>query len=1493
MKTYVFLILLIVLTAPCLADSYIITPPNQQVVISGFSGKEINCTPIYGTNSCSGELNETLVEELKAKGYKIYPNLKVYAFLDKSVPQIQADKLWNISVNGINLTGKGQTICIIDTGIDYNHSALGGGWGNKVIAGWRFLDGCTINNQSCNCTYNNSACYDDNGHGTHVAGIISSTNETYRGVAPDSKLVVVKVLNSSGSGLESDLISGINYCVDHSEEYNISVISMSLGDETYHNTTYCDNCSLPLTSAINNATAKNISVIVASGNEHNSTAISLPACIQNATPVGSVNGEDSISSFSNYWDLPILFAPGESIYSTWSNGWSFDSGTSTATPHVAGVFALMRQYLSLTNKTKTPQELEDLAISTGKNVTANENNSRIDAYNFYLGLSSTNLSECTEIGSSGYYNLTGNVSSNGTCFTIKAHNVTLDCKGYKIIGNTSGYGINITNYNNVTIKNCIVMNFSVGVNLYSSLNNILTNNTINNSSQYGIRLISSSNNTLINNTVSNNNEGILIQSSFSNTITNNLIVNNSYGVYLNSSSINLIYNNLFNNTNNFNFISNDTNYWNTTNQTGTRIYSNGNRIGGNYYTNSAGNGYSDTCVDSNKDGFCDIPYNLTGDGNNTDYLPLTNINPEVMIIEPVNWWYFYNNIIELNLSVNETYSIDYTNVSVIDYKGTIVNSTTTSKTGNFKINISVSESGVYWVNATTYDNFGGSNSDSVLVVVDLTNQGTNPTQINLSLSETENSTIGSFEILNGSKETILGFSDFGLSYLFNGTIGNENKSFLFLVPESKNLTANLTWSNNATNLTLELKNLRKGEIHKNTSSGNNYSYIELNSSNVDYGFWKAIVSGDVSGASENFSLEIRLKGYLFDINFTELGYYINTESIAAEGEHIRYFYVPANSIVNITLSSNGGSFLRISLYNSTGSQINSNLSSSGIAKISENLVKGLYKIKVKNQGVTSSYNYNLTFEFSQINFTNLGNLTPEKKVDTYFKLFQNQGPVDGKYIGNILVHSNKTTNYLPLYLNYQTPILKLKTNWSKNWYVGNQSLEAGENDYNTTRNLYLNINQSKTLSFIINNSGDLKLENLSVVYTNFTGSKNLSATLSDLSGNISSGSDRTLNLTIENPKNSSYLGNYSGYFYITSNNGKPFNDLNLTLCLSVVNKTIPRLTSENNIFYIDLETNLTNLSFYIYFYDNTTIDNLWGNNRSRNITIIYQGDEAYRPYIFNNSNSTNLTFNIGSNGLFSVEFNATGFIEGADTNFIIVTENLIDESGNKVTENLSFDLKYNIDIESTIQNKNSIVKGYDFILTVNVSKPKGSATAQNISVCLELPDGIKNQTPGCVPIGDLGEGDWNQTNFTLNGITKGSYTINITANSSDGSYVKTKQTESFNVRYGYLSVSLNDNTSSSKKANTSFTVYVEIENTGDWAAFINKIEIKVCDTTKTLNPSEKINEGSTKYYQASGFKCSSTGDKPIYVKLSGVENATNQYSDFKKIGEITITSSST
>jgi subtilisin family serine protease/uncharacterized membrane protein len=397
------MLIFILLVCPSFAGDYIITKPQNShrstnvmsvESVSDLSAVELN--PIYGTNEFSATLTDEQVSAMASQGYNIYPNLEIHAFLSESVPQIKVPPVWNMSVNGINLTGIGQTICLIDSGIDDSNAAFGGGWSaGNILAGWAyFTNGSTPINSACNAT-NHSACLDDYGHGTAVAGILISNDSTYQGVAPGAKLVVVKALNSAGFGSLSDLIQGINYCVNVSGNYNISVISMSLGTST-NSSTYCDDAvwlDPALKIAVDNATSRNISIISASGNaplgqSGSQTNISAPACLSNATPVSSVDKSDIISSWADYWSLPILFAPGEDIYTTDRTvGFTSEQGTSFAAPHVAGVFALMRQYLLLTNQTKTPSQLKSIAISTGKNLSVNHNQSRIDALGFYLNVS--------------------------------------------------------------------------------------------------------------------------------------------------------------------------------------------------------------------------------------------------------------------------------------------------------------------------------------------------------------------------------------------------------------------------------------------------------------------------------------------------------------------------------------------------------------------------------------------------------------------------------------------------------------------------------------------------------------------------------------------------------------------------------------------------------------------------------------------------------------------------------------------------------------------------------------------------------------------------------------------------------------------------------------------------------------------------------------------------------------------------------------------------
>lgn len=327
----------------------------------------------------------------------------IKASLQQAVSLIQANKTWALTVSSINLTGTNGVVCIIDTGINFSHPAIIGK--NKSCIVDCFDKACIEN-----CSLS-----DDNGHGTHVAGIVAASGGIY-GVAFNSSLIGVRVLDSAGSGSDNDL--DISRAIDYCVAQNVSVISMSLGTATLWNSN-CDsdfiNPSYPWATSINDAFAKNISVVVAAGNDGNSTHISAPACITNATPVGmsydaNVGGitwvgtctdasttADKIVCASNRNFLVKLFAPGALINSTWNDGsYAAEGGTSMATPMVAGAIAIMNQYLNLTNQRKTPKQIETILWQTGVNVPDSQNTSqnfsRIDIYAALLSLNPVSTS---------------------------------------------------------------------------------------------------------------------------------------------------------------------------------------------------------------------------------------------------------------------------------------------------------------------------------------------------------------------------------------------------------------------------------------------------------------------------------------------------------------------------------------------------------------------------------------------------------------------------------------------------------------------------------------------------------------------------------------------------------------------------------------------------------------------------------------------------------------------------------------------------------------------------------------------------------------------------------------------------------------------------------------------------------------------------------------------------------------------------------------------
>ncbi|TEB07546.1 Serine protease AprX [Pelotomaculum schinkii] len=298
---------------------------------------------------------------------KIWYDREVRTVLDVASPAVQSAPLWEHDI-----TGKGIVVAVLDTGI-YEHPDLSG----RIVGFKDFIK-------------QKKKPYDDNGHGTHVAGDIGSNGSQssflYRGPASEASLVGIKVLDKMGSGLLSTVIEGIQWCIDNKENLGIRILNISLGSTATES--YTDD---PVCQAVDKAWSNGIVVCVAAGNEGpQSTTISSPGISPHVITVGAVDdkntvalNDDQVAEFSSRGPTidglikPDLLAPGVNIISLRSPCSKIDkqskesriatrylalSGTSMATPVCSGVVAQMLQ----SDGSLTPDQVKKRLIETSK-----------------------------------------------------------------------------------------------------------------------------------------------------------------------------------------------------------------------------------------------------------------------------------------------------------------------------------------------------------------------------------------------------------------------------------------------------------------------------------------------------------------------------------------------------------------------------------------------------------------------------------------------------------------------------------------------------------------------------------------------------------------------------------------------------------------------------------------------------------------------------------------------------------------------------------------------------------------------------------------------------------------------------------------------------------------------------------------------------------------------------------------------------------------------
>lgn len=300
----------------------------------------------------------------------------VFAATAESAGLIRADEVQNLGV-----TGRGVVVAVLDTGVERSHPDLA----SSILDEHCFCAACCPGGASE--AGGAGSAPDDNGHGTNVTGIITSDGRVApRGIAPDADVVAIKVLDKTGAGTSTQIVSGFDYVLKSRPE--VKVVNLSLGSATLFSGT-CDSAAsftTALAQAINALKARGTITFASTLNNGSATQIGVPACIANAVAVGAVydadggtvsfgctdatSRRDEVACFSNSSSKVETLAPGAPITSCGiGGGTSTFLGTSQASPHAAAAAALLLS----ANPALSPDAIKNALHNTGRPITDAKN----------------------------------------------------------------------------------------------------------------------------------------------------------------------------------------------------------------------------------------------------------------------------------------------------------------------------------------------------------------------------------------------------------------------------------------------------------------------------------------------------------------------------------------------------------------------------------------------------------------------------------------------------------------------------------------------------------------------------------------------------------------------------------------------------------------------------------------------------------------------------------------------------------------------------------------------------------------------------------------------------------------------------------------------------------------------------------------------------------------------------------------------------------------